>query len=70
MTAKAAIFDHPYFAVTNAKGEFEIKDVPAGSELVLCVWHESMDPSSLKGAKKENITLKAGETPVKDIKIK
>jgi len=70
MTAKAAVFDHPYYAVTNAKGEFEIKDVPAGSELVLCVWHESMDPSSLKGAKKENITLKAGETKVEDIKIK
>ena len=56
--------------VTNAKGEFEIKDVPAGSELVFFVWHESMDPLSLKGAKKENITLKAGETAVKDIKIK
>jgi hypothetical protein len=70
MTAKAAVFDHPYYAVTNKNGEFEIKDVPAGSELVLCVWHESMDPSSLKNPKKENITLKAGETAVKEFKIK
>ena len=70
MTAKAAVFDHPYYAVTNAKGEFEIKDVPAGSELILCVWHESMDPTSLKKAKQEPVTLKAGETAVKEIKIK
>jgi hypothetical protein len=70
MTAKAAVFDHPYYAVTNAKGEFEIKDVPAGSEIEFCVWHESMDPTSLKAAKKEKITLKAGETTVKDVKIK
>ncbi len=70
MTGKAAVFDHPYYAVTDKNGNFEIKDVPAGSELVLCFWHESMDPNSLKGAKKENITLKANETAVKDLKIK
>jgi len=70
MTAKAGVFDHPFYAVTNGKGEFEIKDVPAGSEIEFCVWHESMDPSSLKAAKKEKITLKAGETTVKDLKIK
>jgi hypothetical protein len=70
MTGKAAVFDHPFYAVTDKDGNFEIKDVPAGSELVLCYWHESMDPNSLKGAKKENITLKAGETAVKDKKIK
>jgi hypothetical protein len=69
MTAKAAVFDHPFYAVTNGKGEFEIKDVPAGSEIEFCVWHESMDPTSLKAAKKEKITLKAGEN-VKDLKIK
>ncbi len=70
MTAKVAVFDHPYYAVTNAKGEFEIKDVPAGAELVFCLWHESMDPTTLKKAKQDKITLKAGETMVKDEKIK
>ncbi|CAN5459469.1 hypothetical protein BH10PLA2_BH10PLA2_19220 [soil metagenome] len=70
MTGKAAVFDHPFYAVTDKNGNFEIKDVPAGSELVLCYWHESMDPNSLKGAKKENITLKAGETSVKEFKVK
>jgi len=32
-------FSHPYFAVTNDKGEFEIKDAPAG-KYRLQVWHE------------------------------
>jgi hypothetical protein len=70
MTAKVAVFDHPFYAVTNAKGEFEIKDVPAGSELILCTWHESMDPASLKKAIQEKVTLKAGDPTIKEIKIK
>ena len=70
MTAKAAVFDHPFYAVTNAKGEFEIKDVPAGSELILCVWHESMDPTSLKKATQEKVTLEGGKTLTKEIKLK
>jgi hypothetical protein len=32
-------FKHPYFAVTNEKGEFEIKNAPAG-KYRLMVWHE------------------------------
>jgi hypothetical protein len=33
-------FDHPYAAVTNANGEFEIRNAPAGMELEVVVWHE------------------------------
>jgi hypothetical protein len=39
MSAKLAIFDHPFFAISNEKGEFEIKHVPDG-EYTLSVWHE------------------------------
>ena len=39
MRANVRVFDHPYFAVTNGKGEFEIKDAPAG-KLRLAVWHD------------------------------
>ena len=69
MTGKIGVFDHPFYAVTNDKGEFEIKGVPAGTELVLAYWHESMDPSSIKAAKKEPITLKEGAN-TKELKIK
>ncbi|PQO38527.1 twin-arginine translocation signal domain-containing protein [Blastopirellula marina] len=35
------VFDHPYFAVTNAEGEFEFKMVPTGP-CRLIVWHETL----------------------------
>ena len=41
MNAYVRVFDHPYFAVTNDKGEFEIKDAPAG-KFRLVVWQESV----------------------------
>ncbi len=40
MTAYIMIFDHPYFAVTDENGNFEIKNVPAG-KLHLVTWQES-----------------------------
>ncbi|HMC89692.1 MAG TPA: hypothetical protein VKI17_09090, partial [Gemmataceae bacterium] len=69
MTAKVAVFDHPYYAVTQADGSYEIKNVPAGVELIVCHWHESMDQFSLKKAETEKYTLKAGDN-TKDFKIK
>ena len=41
MQAKAFCFAHPYFAVTDADGNFEIKYAPAG-KYRLIVWHEGM----------------------------
>jgi plastocyanin len=38
------VFDHPYFAVTDANGSFTIKDVPPGDH-VLELWHEPADGS-------------------------
>jgi hypothetical protein len=36
------VFDHPYFAVTDDKGAFTIKDVPPGDYTVE-LWHEPAD---------------------------
>ncbi len=33
--------DNPYTAVTNSKGEFELKDVPTDVELTVRYWHEA-----------------------------
>jgi hypothetical protein len=41
MNARVGVFSHPYFAVTDADGNFEIKDAPAGNYR-LKVWQESM----------------------------
>lgn len=39
MNAYVAVFDHPFHAVTDEEGAFEIKGVPAG-EYEVSVWHE------------------------------
>ena len=39
MNAYVHVFDHPYFAVTDGKGRFTIKDVPPGKHTVE-YWHE------------------------------
>jgi hypothetical protein len=39
MKAWVRVFDHPYFALTDANGNFEIKGAPAGT-YQLVVWHE------------------------------
>jgi plastocyanin len=42
MNGYVYVFDHPYFAVTDEKGAFTIKDVPAGDYTVE-LWHEAVD---------------------------
>ena len=41
MKAYWLILDNPYFAITDSKGEFEIKMVPAGTQKVV-VWQEAV----------------------------
>ncbi len=40
MSANGIVRHSPYFAVTNAQGEFELKNVPAGVPLKFRVWQE------------------------------
>jgi hypothetical protein len=43
MSAWLAVFSHPYFAVTDDEGNFEIKDAPVlGGKLRLHAYHESI----------------------------
>ncbi len=66
MSAKIALFPHPYFSVTNDKGEFEIKNVPIDTELTVYMWHEStpskVEVQKMKFAKGPN-DLKTIEIP-------
>ena len=45
MSGYVVVVSTPYFAVTNKEGEFEIKDVPAGS-YTLKTWSEVGKPAS------------------------
>ena len=60
MNASVRVFDHPYFAVTNENGEFEIKDAPAG-KYRLVMWHE--EAGWVNGGKTgQEVEIKAGGT--------
>ena len=51
--------DHPYGAVTDEAGRFEIKDVPAGQHEFV-VWHESASGYFVE--RKLNVKVSAGQT--------
>lgn len=50
--------DHPYGAVTDENGRFEIKDVPAGTHDFV-VWHESANGNFVE--RKLKVTIKPGQ---------
>jgi hypothetical protein len=54
-------FDHPYAAVTDAKGNYEIKDVPAGIKVRILAWHESAGWLNSGGSKGQEFEAKEGD---------
>jgi plastocyanin len=64
-------FSHPYFAVTDADGNFEIKNAPAG-DFRLMVWHEEVGFVLMDGGMRGKVfTIKAGgSTDVGEIGLK
>lgn len=59
MNAYVAVMDHPYFSVTDEKGEFAIKDLSPGTYTIEA-WHEVF------GTQKQEITVtEAGMGPLK-----
>src|SRR5262249_55787289 len=52
MKAYAWAFDHPYAAVTDKDGKFKIENAPAGADVEVWYWHETMTaPKKLKVVK-------------------
>jgi hypothetical protein len=70
MSAYVWVFDHPYFAVTDEDGNFQIKDAPVlNGKLRLVAWEESgglTDDWRLG----QSIDVKAGTIDLKDMKLK
>ncbi|OAI42064.1 hypothetical protein AYO40_06780 [Planctomycetaceae bacterium SCGC AG-212-D15] len=71
MNGRIAVFDHPYFAITDEDGNFEIKDAPAG-EYRLKVWHESVGwRGGAAGNVGQKITIKpSGATELGKLELK
>lgn len=55
MRAYVGIFDHPYFALSDADGSFTLKNVPPG-EYTIEAWHERF------GTRTQKVTIGAKET--------
>ena len=54
MSSYMAVFDHPYFAVTDENGKFDIKNVPDG-EYTVHAWQEKL------GEQDQKVTVKDGK---------
>jgi hypothetical protein len=57
MTGHVRIFDHPYYAVTDEDGKFEIKHAPAGKFRIV-FWHENGVRGGAKGRFGDPIDIK------------
>jgi len=76
MNGRVLVQTHPYAAVTGEDGSFEIKNLPAGSELEFQVWHVSgyVDTPKVGGKpwKKGRFKMKVakGDNDLGEIKLK
>jgi hypothetical protein len=61
MSGYAWAFDHPYAAVTDKDGNYEIKKVPAGVKVQVVAWHEEAKYLGKGKAKGDPIELKEGD---------
>jgi plastocyanin len=68
MKAWWMVVDHPYFAVTDAKGNFEIKNVPAGTQK-LVVWQEAVKSGFVTASSGDEVVIKANDSTEKDYTI-
>jgi plastocyanin len=55
MRSYIAVFKHPYFAVTDKDGSFDLRDLPPG-EYTIKAWHEKL------GTLAQKVTVSAGES--------
>jgi hypothetical protein len=70
MRSFGRVFDHPYFAVTNEKGEFTIPKAPVG-KLRLFVWHPDAGfRGGVKGKEGEMIEVRPRGTDAGVLEIK
>jgi len=66
MTGYVRIFDHPYYAVTDENGNFEIKNAPAGKYRIV-YWHENGLKGGAAGRFGDEIEIKGPTTDLKTV---
>jgi plastocyanin len=63
MRGYIAVFKHPYFAVTDKNGAFDLKDLPPGT-YTITAWQEKL------GSQTQKVTVAAGEAKPLDFSFK
>jgi hypothetical protein len=63
MKGYIAVFKHPYFAVTDKNGGFELKDLPPGT-YTITAWQEKL------GTQSQKVTVGVGEAKTLDLTFK
>jgi plastocyanin len=63
MNAYVGVLNHPYYAVTDKSGKFELKDLPAGTYTIEA-WHEKL------GTQEQKVTLAEKESKDVDFTFK
>ncbi|MBN9120218.1 MAG: hypothetical protein J0I06_13830 [Planctomycetes bacterium] len=67
MTGYVRIFDHPYYAVTDEDGKFEIKNAPAGKFRIV-YWHENGVRGGANGRFGDPVQIAAGANDTMEMK--
>jgi plastocyanin len=62
MSATVMVFNHPWFAIPDEQGRFELTDVPVG-ERAVTAWHERL------GETTDRMTVEAGRPSVADFTL-
>src|SRR5262245_42747456 len=71
MKAWVRVFDHPYFAVTDEDGNFEIKNAPIlDGKLRIFIWQEHGLHGGKEGRFGQTLEVKPGTMDLKEIKFK
>jgi plastocyanin len=65
MNAYVHVFDHPYYAVTDSKGRFTIKDLPPGKYTVE-FWHEPLGEKQAPVTRTATVEVTDGKTSAAD----
>ena len=69
MKGRLGVFSHPYFALTDGDGKFEIKDAPVGSRKLMIIHDEIGFRLGARGRNGEDITVRVGDNDLGDLKM-